>query len=127
MELYCCRLLVDHPDNRMVKKDLETHCPQIKEMMKTQHFSFNEACSSLQRAMGRVYSDQENAEMNADIGRKNPAQQVCAQCSKPGAPKECSRCQQTSYCGRECQQKHWKKHKKVCKELVKKQQASMKG
>lgn len=38
----------------------------------------------------------------------------CAQCGKPGASKRCSRCQTEAYCGRECQVKHWKKHKAAC-------------
>ena len=34
-------------------------------------------------------------------------------CDKPGS-KKCARCGMVSYCGRDCQQKHWKTHKKVC-------------
>jgi hypothetical protein len=37
----------------------------------------------------------------------------CAECGEP-APKKCSRCQSEWYCRRECQVKHWQKHKKAC-------------
>jgi hypothetical protein len=37
----------------------------------------------------------------------------CALCKQP-ASKRCSRCQNEWYCGRECQVKHWPKHKTVC-------------
>lgn len=37
----------------------------------------------------------------------------CAECGQPG-PKQCSRCKSEWYCRRECQVKHWPKHKKIC-------------
>jgi hypothetical protein len=37
----------------------------------------------------------------------------CAECGET-APKKCSRCQSEWYCRRECQVKHWPKHKKAC-------------
>ncbi|KAL3903724.1 MAG: hypothetical protein SGARI_005249 [Bacillariaceae sp.] len=42
----------------------------------------------------------------------------CYRCKKKGTPKEfmrCSRCKQTTYCGRECQLKDWPDHKIPCK------------
>lgn len=44
---------------------------------------------------------------------------TCAACNaveaNPGAFKFCAKCKQVSYCGRDCQKKHWKEeHKKVC-------------
>ncbi|XP_065891273.1 zinc finger MYND domain-containing protein 10-like [Dysidea avara] len=38
----------------------------------------------------------------------------CAQCGQTSAMKRCSRCRSEWYCGRECQVKHWKKHKPFC-------------
>ncbi len=38
----------------------------------------------------------------------------CATCKKP-SKKTCSRCKSVAYCGRECQKKAWKAHKRVCK------------
>jgi len=39
----------------------------------------------------------------------------CALCGKQGAGfKRCSRCKQASYCGAECQNADWKRHKKRC-------------
>ena len=43
----------------------------------------------------------------------------CARCGKQGVEfKRCSRCKQTSYCGAECQNADWKRHKKKCAPLV---------
>jgi hypothetical protein len=38
----------------------------------------------------------------------------CAGCFKFGFLKRCARCQQVSYCSRECQKAHWKLHKLQC-------------
>ena len=39
----------------------------------------------------------------------------CAHCGKHGAGfKRCSRCKQACYCGAECQNADWKRHKKTC-------------
>lgn len=38
---------------------------------------------------------------------------TCAMCGEVAA-KRCSRCQNEWYCGRECQVKHWPRHKKGC-------------
>ena len=40
----------------------------------------------------------------------------CAYCEKTsGNLKKCGRCGSIQYCGKECQTKHWKEHKTVCK------------
>ena len=40
---------------------------------------------------------------------------TCSRCGKKGAAfKRCSVCKQASYCGAECQNVAWKKHKKTC-------------
>jgi len=41
----------------------------------------------------------------------------CAMCGEQ-ASKRCSRCQREWYCRRECQVKHWSKHKPMCEMLV---------
>jgi len=41
--------------------------------------------------------------------------ECCAHCGKQGAGfKRCSRCKQACYCGAECQNADWKRHKKTC-------------
>ena len=41
--------------------------------------------------------------------------ECCAHCGKQGMGfKRCSRCQQACYCGAECQNADWKRHKKKC-------------
>jgi hypothetical protein len=35
-----------------------------------------------------------------------------------GSNHKCSACRTARYCGKECQAKHWKQHKPVCKALV---------
>ncbi|KAF2226889.1 hypothetical protein BDZ85DRAFT_316340 [Elsinoe ampelina] len=44
----------------------------------------------------------------------------CGQCGKEGGGmKACARCKKVGYCGRECQKKGWKRHKKECASLCK--------
>lgn len=40
---------------------------------------------------------------------------VCVACGDEPATQSCSKCATRLYCGRECQVKHWKSHKKPCK------------
>ena len=43
----------------------------------------------------------------------------CSYCGdKPGKLKKFTGCSKTYYCGKDCQVKHWKEHKKVCKTMV---------
>ena len=45
-------------------------------------------------------------------------QDVCQACGKTNKDLlVCSSCQQASYCNRDCQVKHWKIHKPICKQL----------
>ena len=49
-----------------------------------------------------------------------PAQRRCSACGKVGgAAKGCDGCKCVWYCGKKCQHKHWKEHKKECR-LIKK-------
>ena len=51
----------------------------------------------------------------------------CAHCGKQGVGfKRCSRCKQTSYCGAECQNADWKRHKKKCAPPVSLQDVAVK-
>uniref|UniRef100_G3N8N2 Zinc finger MYND domain-containing protein 10 n=1 Tax=Gasterosteus aculeatus aculeatus TaxID=481459 RepID=G3N8N2_GASAC len=46
-----------------------------------------------------------------------PEKPKCGSCGKEAA-KRCSRCQGEWYCDRECQVKHWSKHKSACQMMV---------
>ena len=48
---------------------------------------------------------------------KYSAPEICSFCGKQGPKKlrKCTRCGKAQYCGIECQKKHWKDHKKVCR------------
>eukprot|EP00981_Chlorochromonas_danica_P000968 scaffold233_cov174-Ochromonas_danica.AAC.8 len=41
----------------------------------------------------------------------------CAECGGMGSLR-CKKCNKVSYCGKECQGKHWQKHKKVCGKVL---------
>eukprot|EP00929_Paragymnodinium_shiwhaense_P121154 TRINITY_DN9329_c0_g2_i1.p1 TRINITY_DN9329_c0_g2~~TRINITY_DN9329_c0_g2_i1.p1 ORF type:complete len:719 (+),score=198.73 TRINITY_DN9329_c0_g2_i1:160-2316(+) len=43
--------------------------------------------------------------------------QLCANCGKPSSTR-CSKCRMEWYCGKDCQSKRWKEHKKECAELA---------
>ena len=38
----------------------------------------------------------------------------CTHCTQGNATSRCSKCKLVYYCGKECQQAHWKVHKKIC-------------
>lgn len=52
---------------------------------------------------------------------KKPSEKRCSGCGKPPAENKplskCTKCLSAKYCSRECQKKHWKKHKKECARL----------
>ena len=45
---------------------------------------------------------------------ENSAKSPCSVCNKTGDTSKCSKCKDISYCGRDCQKKDWKRHKKFC-------------
>ena len=59
-----------------------------------------------------------NSALGVEHGKKRVALQKCASCAKQEAAlstfKTCPRCKSTFYCGRDCQKKDWKAHKKTC-------------
>jgi len=44
-------------------------------------------------------------------------QLLCAHCQRPGAH-ACSKCRLVVYCGRQCQEEHWKVHRIDCKSTL---------
>jgi hypothetical protein len=48
-----------------------------------------------------------------------PVGKHCANCHKINDLRKCAGCREVRYCGVKCQNKHWAKHKKVCKNLPK--------
>ena len=43
------------------------------------------------------------------------ATDVCAKCGAMAVTSKCSRCLRVCYCNKQCQEKHWSVHKKICK------------
>jgi MYND finger/Ankyrin repeats (3 copies)/Ankyrin repeat len=50
--------------------------------------------------------------MSSDLSE---ASEVCAKCGAIEAKSKCSRCLRVCYCSKQCQEKHWPLHKKICK------------
>lgn len=65
----------------------------------------------LQRAMGMA--ETEVAGMDMDDEPTVDPDKTCRVCGKAGSA-TCTRCGTAVYCGRECQKKDWKAHKRVC-------------
>ena len=60
----------------------------------------------------------DHAMPTASLAKSQASQrrQVCARCSAALlVPNRCKRCFQVSYCNRECQRKHWKRHRDQCR------------
>ncbi|KAK2161259.1 hypothetical protein LSH36_119g01005 [Paralvinella palmiformis] len=66
------------------------------------------------RVQAKRWADMYNFDVLENLITEPPK---CVMCGAP-ASKRCSRCQNEWYCRRECQVKHWKKHKKACNLLV---------
>ena len=49
----------------------------------------------------------------------NNAVNNCSSCGKKRRLQKCAKCYSAEYCGRECQKKHWKRHRKLCSALLK--------
>jgi predicted Zn-ribbon and HTH transcriptional regulator len=67
----------------------------------------------------------ENAKRWADIYNQSVLENLilneptkCAECGAEESKNKCSRCKSEFYCRRECQVKHWPKHKKSCDMIV---------
>ncbi|MEQ2309640.1 Zinc finger MYND domain-containing protein 10 [Ameca splendens] len=71
--------------------------------------TFSPSDSDLQQQAQRLARTYDLAVME----RLLPEKPKCGSCGKE-ASKKCSRCQGEWYCNRQCQVKHWPKHKKAC-------------
>ena len=79
---------------------------------------FSKVAAMVNRAAGKATKKQDEEAFHK-----------CANCNKQ-APrgvsfKVCSRCKKVVYCGRECQEEHWKSHRKECKKEVRAQELSV--
>ncbi|XP_033121716.1 zinc finger MYND domain-containing protein 10-like [Anneissia japonica] len=84
---------------------------------------FNPSTQELQEQAKR-FAETYNFDMLGDLIAEPPKCVVCGEL----ATKRCSRCQNEWYCRRECQVKHWSKHKQACnlihEEQIKKENKS---
>ena len=82
--------------------------PENQKNKKFSQFSKSVAASVRQE------SPSATSEQLAQLGLESTDK--CSYCGQASATlKNCTRCQQAKYCGRECQRMHWKVHKLVCK------------
>ena len=64
-----------------------------------------------------IYTDFFTKKEQLDAATETTLQQ-CGACQAPSATCRCSRCFQTFYCGRSCQESHFPFHKQVCKQMA---------
>lgn len=122
-ELLAIRLLQETPDNRMLRRDIKRYGKNIRYLQEQKGLSFQQALSHLNQAYNKACSsDRSLTQVNESLRHDNPASKVCAECTNDSASRFCSCCQVTVYCNRECQIKHWKKHKAVCRQLCKRRE-----
>ena len=51
---------------------------------------------------------------------------ICSYCQTPAAKSRCGGCKSAYYCDRNCQSKHWKEHKKICRKMKHKKKSTAK-
>ena len=57
---------------------------------------------------------------NEDDTNGTPTKKLCSKCGKESDTlKKCTACKCVSYCSKDCQNRHWKEHKKECKPIKK--------
>nr|XP_054751813.1 zinc finger MYND domain-containing protein 10-like [Lytechinus pictus] len=78
---------------------------------------FNSSAQSM-RDQAKMFADMYNFDVLESLIAEPPK---CALCGSPAA-KRCSRCQNEWYCRRECQVKHYSKHKIACNLMVEAEQ-----
>ena len=68
-----------------------------------------------------VETKENETENNEDAAEENgTSTKMCSACGKKSdTAKKCTACKCVSYCDKECQNKHWKEHKKECKRIKK--------
>ena len=62
-----------------------------------------------------ILDDDNNGKILFDVDRDD-MEILCNFCQTEAGPNSCSRCKAAWYCGRECQRKDWKEHKKHCQQ-----------
>ncbi len=94
---------IELPDTPLVKsiKLLNKLTPDVEQLV-----SLLNALTGLKKS---ITSDQKLVETNNS---------ACGNCKAKDAPLRCTQCKSTNYCNKECQQAHWKTHKKTCKMLA---------
>ena len=75
---------------------------------------FDQLAQSISASVTKQESPSASSEQLAQ--RQLGSTNKCSFCGQASTTlKNCARCRQAKYCGRECQQMHWKVHKLVCK------------
>jgi hypothetical protein len=63
---------------------------------------------------GLTYWFKDKEDRDRCLKESQAISKFCAVCGNP-SKKKCFGCGKVRYCGKDCQKKHWKTHKKVCK------------
>lgn len=66
-------------------------------------------------ALSPVYAPPDQSSIVAVVKTIMTAPSGCAECGEKGKSMKCTRCRKVSYCSKECQVQHWRKHKPFCK------------
>ena len=100
------------------KYDLASHkCGKLLVAMDKQMSTldaFRSAGASDEACLDELYKQQDRLEKKNKKSKQSI--QECAECGEQ-TNRRCQKCKQIFYCGRECQLRHWKMHKKDCKAL----------
>ena len=117
--------LYPDPDVRVQELQLETKFKEAFLLRAAGKPSYNgdastdttETCTGHMTSMQQGKQEQESTKLgHSSSSTEEEAVPHCSFCDRASTNlRKCTNCRATQYCGKECQTKHWKEHKEVCR------------
>ncbi len=98
---------------RRLHSDVSTYDPE-KEFLLWAQTATTDYVARVPRHCNIYYNDWPLKGMRTTHVTNTNAFRACANCKKAESLQQCSRCKCVFYCSKDCQKKHWHKHKTIC-------------
>ncbi|KAK8805479.1 hypothetical protein WA158_002135 [Blastocystis sp. Blastoise] len=116
-------LVRDHNSEQYIKEKKEELNQQFNHLLNNAEIiTENHPETQVKEASSTIVSDtKKSTTATGDEGEIDTidSNHMCGNCGKKNAHYQCSRCKSAYYCDRDCQLKHWNKHKNICQTIAK--------